>query len=241
MKYKRLIFVVLTGILILSLVLSGCAIHNETLDAQMQKAISALNQKDNDALRQMLPVDGIDEEAFQADLEQLYNVWVPTDPSEAKLVQLNVIKSPDQTGMRGVYLVPGNEQYNCVQLIYIETKDGTDALNRIELGWADNNNPAAAGTPLGITGTVLAVISFAVIILTIIDIARKRPRKYGWYIVLSLFTFFLSVNGVRLTAPLGSIIYWCIRSALLQKKAVAEAENQLILNPTPADKNIERE
>lgn len=225
MKYNRPLVLVLASLLLLAFVLCGCTIHNETLDTQMQKAVTALNQKDTDALRQMLPADSVDEDAFLSDIEQLYSVWVPVDPSEAKLIQLNVTKSADQTVTRGVYSVPGNEQYNCFQLICVKAKDGTAALNRFDLGWADANDLTAAGSPLGIAGVVLAVISFVVIILTIIDIARKRPRKYGWYIVLALFTFFLSINGVRLTAPIGAIIYWCIRSSLLKKKAALDAEN----------------
>ena len=241
MKYRHQLIVISAFLLALSLVLGGCAIHNEMLDAQMQKTVTALNQKDTDTLRRMLPADGMDEESFLSDVEQLYSVWVPVDPSDAKLIQLNVTKSPDQTVTRGVYSVPGNEQYNCFQLIYVEMKDGTSVLNRFDLGRADSSEHSAAGSPLGIIGTVLAVISFAVIIITIIDIARKRPRKYGWYIVLSLFTFFLLVNGVRLTAPVGAIIYWCIRGSLLQKKAAAEAESNYDSELPSADQDLTEE
>lgn len=242
MKHKKPLMFVLASLLLLFFILSGCAIHNETLDAQMQKAVTALNQKDTDTLRQMLPVDGIDEDAFLSDIEQLYSVWVPVDPSEAKLIQLNVTKSADQTVTRGVYSVPGNEQYNCFQLICVKEKDGAAALSRFDLGWADTNVLSAAGSPLGIAGMVLAGISFVVIILTIVDIARKRPRKYGWYIVLALFTFFLSINGVRLTAPIGAIIYWCIRSSLLKKKAAFEAENHINPElPSATDDRTEEE
>ena len=241
MTCKRPLILVITSLLLLTFILCGCTIHNETLDIQMQKAVTALNQKDTDALRQMLPIDSVDEETFLSDLEQLYSVWVPVNPSEVKLIQLNVTKSADQTVTRGVYSVPGNEQYNCFQLICVKAKDGTAALNRFDLGWADTSALSAAGSPLGIAGMVLAVISFIVIVFTIIDIARKRPRKYGWFIVLALFTFFLSINGVRLTAPLGAIIYWCIRSSLLKKKAALDADNHFDSELPSADENLTKE
>lgn len=229
MKYKRPKILFIFPLLIALLVLGGCTIHNDTLDAQMQKIITALNEKDTDTLRQMLPDDGIEEEQFLSDVEQLYSIWTPMDPSEARLIQLNVTKSPEQTVIRGIYSVPETSQYNCVQLISVEPKGESAVLNNFNVGWV--NSDTADHSPLNIIGIALSLISFAVIVFTIVDIARKRPKKYGWYIVLALFTFFLSVNGVRLTAPVGAIIYWCIRGSLLQKKAAEEAEKQLGLEP----------
>lgn len=225
MKYTRTVMALLASLLFMVLVLAGCTTRNDKLDAQMQMAITALNQKDTDTLRQMLPAEGIDKKEFLSGLEQIYNNWEPCDPSEARLIQLNITKTTDQTITRGVYAVPGNDQYNCIQLVYVESEDGTSSLNGFHLGWAEKSSSFTADSPLGIIGIIFAIITSVIIIVTVIDIARKRPRKYGWYIVLALVTFFLSVNGIRFTAPLGAIIYWCIRSSLLQKKAEREAEN----------------
>ena len=41
--------------------------------------------------------------------------------------------------------------------------------------------------------------------------------------MLALVSFFMTFNGVRFSAPLGSIIYWAIRKGLLEKKAARDA------------------
>ena len=134
MKYRRPIILAFTALLVLSLVLGGCDIHSDTLDAQMQKAITALNQKDTDTLRQLLPDEGLDEDGFLSDAAQLYEIWQPCDPSSARLIQLNISRTADQTITRGIYSVPENEQYNCIQLVFTESKGGASCLNSFHLG-----------------------------------------------------------------------------------------------------------
>ena len=55
--------------------------------------------------------------------------------------------------------------------------------------------------------------------MTIVDIIRKKPSKYGLYIVMALVFFNLRifVNGFSFTLsiPLGSLIYWIIRRKLV--------------------------
>ena len=68
------------------------------------------------------------------------------------------------------------------------------------------------------------------IIFSIVDVVRKKPRRYGWYIVLCIVVFWFNFNHVRyIVLPLGALIYWCIRKKLLTRKAamkVKETENE---------------
>ena len=73
--------------------------------------------------------------------------------------------------------------------------------------------------PLGIASLVLLVLSLLIMIVTIVDIVRKKPLKYGWFIVLALIILPFTVSGLAIALPVGALLYWCLRKSLMKKKA----------------------
>ena len=221
---KRILSITFALMMVLAL-LAGCTLHNKTLDPVMQRTVEALNQNDMNALRAMISEDTVDDAAFTYFAEHLSDYWQPTEPEALRLVKLNVQKSPGQTTWSGGYLLPDGAEYNFLSLVYTEDAEGHGELLGLHLDQVDETQAAGISvhSPFGVAGLIYNLLCFAFIVFTIVDIARKRPIKYGWYIVLALVSFYMTFNGVRFSAPLGSIIYWAIRKGLLEKKAARDA------------------
>ncbi len=69
-----------------------------------------------------------------------------------------------------------------------------------------------------------------------IDILVKKPRKYGWYIVLALlfFTFTHRTDQftIQFSIPWGAFLYWGMRNKLLREKERLAKEQTAISLPT---------
>ena len=204
----------LIALLIGCLALSGCSIHSKTLDPVMEQVLTALNTQDRDAMKSMLD-PSLPEAELETGLEQMLEIWRETDPAEARLGNLQVERSGSWERHTGVYWLPETEDYNAIQLVY-EITDGEGTLRYIHLGTADS-----AGVPNRMTVLMILPV-LALILFTIIDILRKKPRKYGFLIIIALITVPLPVASVQLAIPVGSALYWCLRKQLLRKKAEAE-------------------
>ena len=221
---KRILSITFALLMVLAL-LTGCALHNKTLDPVMQRTVEALNQNDMNTLRAMVSEETVDDAAFTYFAEHLSDYWQPTEPEALRLVQLKVQKSPGQTTWSGGYLLPDGAEYNLLSLIYAEDGEGRGELLGLHLDQLDASESAEVSlqSPFGVAALIFSILCFAFIVFTIVDIVRKRPIKYGWDIVLALVSFYMTFNGVRISAPLGSIIYWAIRKGLLEKKAARDA------------------
>lgn len=218
---KRFLALCLLGILVLGcLGLSGCGIKNETLDQQMTRMVTALNEGDEAAFTAMLYPGMEKEYDLHALFAQLEEYWAPVSPEELPLVSFHINAGTKGKTSEGVYAVPGNEKINTLLLVYAETEDGS-GVSTIYLQQRDGQE-AAAGK-WNVPSLILSLLCAAVQILTIVDILVKKPRKYGWYILLALFffnfTLRLNGNAFSLAVPLGAIIYWCLRKRLLWEKA----------------------
>ena len=66
------------------------------------------------------------------------------------------------------------------------------------------------------------LVNEVIILVTIVDIAVKRPPKYGWYIVLALVSVPLFLQSYPIGLPVGAIVWWCIRRSVLRRKAAEQ-------------------
>ena len=218
---RRILAVCLLGILVLGcLGLSGCGMKHKTLDEQMARMVTALNEGDEAAFTVLL-YPGMEKKYDLHELfTQLEEYWVPTAPEELSLVSFNIYTGTGGKSSQGMYAVPGNERINTLVLTYSETEEGT-GVNTIYLQQRDEQE-AAKGKG-NVPSLILSVLCAAVQILTIVDILVKKPRKYGWFILLALFFFNFSLRlnemGFTVYIPLGAILYWCLRKKLLWEKA----------------------
>ena len=216
---KRCFALCLLGILVLGcLGLAGCGIKHETLDEQMTRMVTALNEGDEAAFAALLYPGMEKEYDLHEFFSQLEEYWVPVSPEELSLVSFNIYTGTNGKSSQGMYAVPGNEKINTLLLAYAETEEAS-GVSTIYLQQRDEQETAAGKS---VPEWILTGLCAAVQILTIIDILVKKPRKFGWYILLALFffNFALHLNEVSFTLyiPLGAILYWCLRRKLLREK-----------------------
>ena len=242
MKRRLLILCLLAVFVFGCLGLSGCTFKNETLDQQMSLVVAALNEGDEAAFAALL-YPGMEEEYdLQALFDQMEGYWEPVAPEELSLVSFHIRKGTAGNISEGMYTVPGNEKINSLQLVYVENEEGR-GLSTVYLQQWDEQEADGAGksTP----EWILTGLCVAFLILTIVDVLVKKPRKYGWYVVLALFffTFTLHLNesSFGLSLPIGAIVYWCMRGKLLREKAKLAAATLSSAAISPEDPGADTE
>lgn len=212
---KRLAILLLAA---LCLLLAGCSFHNETLDAQMRAVVTALNAENETAFTKLLLMPEADESDLHALYTDLHGRWKPVDPDTAKLIGVNInIRSGEKTS-------EGNYIFENGQSLSFRYYEGDYGKGITAIG-VSHSKEFETGVYYGsgwIVTLICAVAGLAFVVVTIVDIARKKPRNYGWYFVMAVVTFSLRVNAFRITLPLGAIIWWCIRRSVLQKKAALQ-------------------
>lgn len=214
-------FALLTLILVIACALCGCSFKNETLDAEMAKAVTNLNVRDGEALfGQFYPI--IEKDAFLEALDPIYAVWQETDPSTVKLVNINIKKNSvngePQKIIQGVYALDLGETPYYLSLVYLE-KAGESGLYNLNLNEAQTAGGMSISTASILSIAVLVVL-WALILITVIDILRKRPRRWGWYVLWAIvLTVNITLNGFAIPLPIGVLNYWCRRKGLLRRKA----------------------
>lgn len=222
MKRYKVSVLLLLALLALSLLGGGCTLKNELLDEQMRIVVSALN--DNDAARLhacMMP--GVDEQALARGFSDMESIWIPVEADQVKLVnfQKNTAVAADTRTVtyKGVYRLPRTDGPWFLRLTYQEAGEKKGLVGVLVSQGEENG-----GTARNTAQTVMDLICLAAAIVTIVDIVRHKPRKYGWYIVLALFsfrafTFNSSVLTFYVRLPLGAIVYWCLRKRILATAA----------------------
>ena len=218
MKAEKTATFVLCLLLGCCLFLNGCAmaLKNDTLDTQMDLVIDALNRDDEEAFLELFYPDY----DFGVDLHEIYpqlrEVWTPLDRGEIKLVHYNIVnqKTSHEIISEGIYRLPRSDEFNSMVIGYLETEEAS-GLVTLRMGTYSEG----AGESASAVQTVFSVLSAVFVLLTVLDVVIKKPLKYGWYILLAIFWFNFYTNGLSLSVPLGSIIYWCIRRKLLWEKA----------------------
>ncbi len=238
MKRRFLTLWVLVALVLACMAFSGCGFKNETLDGEARLLVSALNEGDEESFRALL-YPGWEE---QMDLHELFlqikEHWVPLAPEDLQLSSFHVRASGNKSGhnksIQGVYPLPGNEEYPAMLLVYSDTEEGKGLSSVYLLNEAPD---AAAQEPQPVWRWLLSSLCIIIQILTVIDILVKKPRKYGWYIILALlfFTFTHRTDQftIQFSIPWGAFLYWGMRNKLLREKERLAKEQTAISLPTP--------
>ena len=220
MKLVKTVCVILLGCLLMA----GCTYKNKTLDPQARAVIEALNDEDPEAFTDLILEKY--QEGGPEGFESIKEHWIDTDPDEAKLVSLNIntkINPVDGTvkTYTGVYQLPREDELDNLKIVYVESKEDS-GLSSVLLGsYVDKNTSHVA-----VFNVASALVYLIAATVTIVDIVRKKPGYWGILIVVALLAFTLKIMSVSISVPVGSIVYWCIRRSLLEKKAAKEEDYQ---------------
>lgn len=259
---KRLCCIMLV---LLILLLCGCS----TLKNAKQALESHSQEIDDLLVEVMTCVENHDEQGAKAlfyavdqtwDFEGITNYWPvhSTDPFEQRDLNYtkNISGKESQAITSAVYCVhSGSEDYQ-VTLVKQSDNNGSGIISfnvvsvqeLLDAGIepVGSKLPAANKTSGQWCFLVFWVLALVFVLITIIDIIRKKPKKYGLWIVLALvfigFQFSAGANNVttrflfgilqksqwvkssngtntlQLSLPIGALIYWILRKTLLKKK-----------------------
>ena len=212
--------VAIIALIALALLLSGCAADSSLMEEQKNLVVSCLNDHDSDGLQAIMYPNDLSKEELEAGYQASADIWRPVDAKDVQLIQFSGQTNAEQKIYQGIYQFPKEMEQYALYLSYVET-DGVKGLTNIRIISASQAQPPAA--PLSLTISRIVTVCF--IIFSVVDVVRKKPRHYGWYIVLCIVVFWFNFNHVRyIVLPLGALIYWCIRKKLLAKKAVMKAK-----------------
>lgn len=256
---KRLRVVSLLLSILVCCLLSGCGtlIKNEQMDREVERLIAALNEDDADRIFLSLYPDVVTREEFDQSYESIRKIWKKSYSHTKKLNAINTKKTFGSSGNSSI----------CEAQYYVYMKDNFYTFNLTYL--SDNNGEGLYGfylkpgaEPMMISGSfatagensllqwvilILGVLSYLLIIITVVDILRKRPRLFGLWLAaaLTFFSFHLQIVGddfymgvgvhwfvmsalkiynngsliLFLAFPAGAIVYWCLRKKLLVPKS----------------------
>ncbi len=208
------------ALIVLALLLLGCAADSSLMEEQKNLVVSCLNDHDPDGLQAIMYPNALSKEELEAGYQAIADIWQPMDAKDVKLIQLNSQTNAKQKIYQGIYQFPEEMEQYALYLSYVET-DGGKGLTNIRIISASQAQPPAA--PL--TLTISRIVTVCFILFSVVDVVRKKPRRYGWYIALCIVFFWINFNNVRyIVLPLGALIYWCIRNKLLAKKAAMIAK-----------------
>lgn len=217
---KRFRILLMALLLACCLILSGCGqLKNEVLEGQMSAMVTALNREDYDAFRDLCYPFEDSEMALRTGFEELCANWVPLEPEQLELVQYTESRNAEGTLVQGIFRLPRNDEYNALLIEYWKTEEGSGLVTFRITQVPEGRMKATKLTSNRILQWGWYLLNLGFIIVTIVDIIRKKPSKYGLYIVMALVFFNLRifVNGFSFTLsiPLGSLIYWIIRRKLV--------------------------
>ena len=238
MNRKWIALIVALGLL--AVMLSGCSFKNKVLDAQMEMALAALNDGNSEKMYQLIYPGAMEERAFDEGFDQIMQAWQEKQPEDLKLVRFYV-NSKVQADFRqktyeGIYKMTLGDESCYIYLLYADTSEGSGIVNLNLL--SEDEVSGVEISAFSIVSLVFEVLFWLIVVFTIIDIIRKKPRRYGWYIVLALLRVTLRTGELALIVPVGVIIYWGIRRNLLRKKAEwLEAQNPSVDEPEVADED----
>ena len=215
MKLQKKLLVCLIVMIMSCLMTTGCVPKNETLDQQAELVINALNTDDGEALAGLFyPNENVD----YSDAISLYeDYWIPVNFEDAKLISLNISYHNTSEGriktIEGIYQLPRDDHYSQMKIRYAET-DNASGITDLYLGTYSGQTTTAS-----VVKTVFRIICLIIILISIIDILRQRPPKFGIYlVVVTILTFSFSINDFKLTIPIGAVAYWAARKQILSKK-----------------------
>lgn len=265
---KKTRMVCLTFIILACCFLSGCGnlLKNEQMDREVERLIAALNEDDADRIYQSLHPGIVTREEFDESYETIRKIWEKSYTHTKKLNAINTQKTMGNTGnsklCEAQYYIYTPDKFYTINISYLSDDDG-EGVGGFYL--------KAGAEPMQISGSfttasensamqwailMQAVLSYVLIIITVVDILRKRPRLFGLWlvVVLAFFSFLLRRvpdntyvsfgvnwfimsslkiynNGswmLILAIPVGAVVYWCLRRRLLDKKAEKMSDSKKV-------------
>lgn len=228
-KKKILRLLLLALVLTCCLALTGCGFRNKTLDGQMEKLVDVLNQDDYGGFVSLFHPNAALLPSLHDTYEELRDAWIPVEPGDLKLIGFNVSSAAEVKVYQGNYLLPRQDEYNALTLIYVQNSAGSGIENLSLWDYRGQNSLGARIRSASVVQCVWTVLCLGFVIFTIVDILRKRPKLFGCYLLLPLVYFTIRVFSFALYIPTGCIVYWCIRRLALQKK---EQEKTAALSPS---------
>ncbi len=220
MKRRRQILAVAV---VLCLLLTGCGLHSDVLDQKAELGLQAIERNEPAELYAMLYPGLVEEEEFGNAFEQLLQYWGEGELRNLKLVQVHTRITSDGKTYSGIYRFAIDQKDFYLSITYREDDAGKGLtqfyINPVADSAADTRSFfERMRVPAFALSAGYQLLCWALIIMTIVDVVRQRPRRYGWYIVLSLLFFNVNIQSYVLSVPLGMIIYWAIRKQLLAKR-----------------------
>lgn len=238
--------------------ITGCAglLKSEEMDQELERLIEALNEDDADQIFQSLYPGVVTREEFDASYEEVRQLWEKSEDYSKRLMSFNTKKNYNQSGQSLVreaqYFVYTQNQKYTVTLTYVSDDNGEGLyqfnlnVGTIPVLISGGFTTAGENSALQWGLLILSVLSYLFIIVTEIDILRKRPRLFGLWLAAALtfaglwievvpgnfhiggrvVWFVLSAfkiysGGMRkfvFVLPVGAIVYWCMRKKLLSQR-----------------------
>lgn len=212
-------YICIAGVFILlTVILSGCAMHDKVLDNQVYSIIECINTNKPDKLYQMFYPDGTHtKEETYAWFQKVKSIWKPISSDSISLESITVKEvtrnNEKEKTYQGVYNFDYEDTDYSLTIYYLETENarGITHLQFVE---------SLTGGTLLVFAVALSVITAIFLLYTIIDIVRNKPHRYELWIVITLCLIIpIPVSGTGFAIPLGCIIYWRKRKRFLHPLA----------------------
>lgn len=245
--------------------LSGCAglLKNERMDREVESLIAALNEDDADQIFEAMYPNVVTREEFDEGYEEIRQLWEAADSYTIKLASISTKKNISTSGESVIrqaeyYVYTPNNSYTFT-LAHLSNAGGAGLYHfNLNIGAepvliSGGFTTAEANSVLQWIVLLLSVLSYIFVLVTEIDILRKRPRLFGLWLVAALAFFCFQVQispenfriaggvnffalsafkiystGARnfvLSLPIGAIAYWLLRRKLLAQKKQAFIQN----------------
>lgn len=223
---KKLRIAILLLSVLICCFLSGCTnlLKSEYMDEKLEDFIEALNEDDADRIYLSMYPDASTREEFDALYEPIRQIWKKSDSYTTKLISFNTNKTFGNSGTSTIrkaqYYVYTEENDYTISLAYLSDNNG-DGLYQFNLIagaepvlLSGGFTTAKENTMLQWVVLVFCVLSYIFIIVTIVDIFRKRPRLYGVWLVAALTFFSFQAQVTSANFHIGGMVTWFSMSAL---------------------------
>lgn len=223
--HRRMIACFTCLMIIVSLVcLTGCSMHNSTLDHQTAQVVEYLNADMPDELYGLF-YPGMTREEFGEVFENIRNEIPTLRFEEMKLRKIRVEKNTvhreknktTENVYEGSYYFDYDNKGYYLTIVYVET-ESESGIYTMEFSHA-----VKTGTLLTIMVIAIAAAEIGIVIFAVVDIIRKKPNKYVlWIILVIVLNLIISYRDIRFAIPIGCIIYFVRRRKLLTSAAKTE-------------------
>lgn len=240
----------------------GCTqLSNDELDAQLNIMLDAIEANDLEQAYAAMYPEVMTQNAFTSAFEQMRTYWPQNNSTRTcKMTKIDTAKGTyngqHYTQISGEYTVETDLEPYFIRIVYRQDdqSSGILAFNLVRQSEYEQETAvtgtfatAAQNTPVQWLFLVFWLLSIGFVVVTVVDILRKRPRLYGlWLICALVFAAFIFqregasvvhnrlnvslliqsnwlVSGsgaltIRLSLPVGAIAYWSSRRKLQKQK-----------------------